>query len=102
MTENKDHASPPTITQVIAELLDRGATAVVVTVMRGPAVGSKLLLDEENIIAGSLGNTELDALVKTTASEFLKSHHDTRMFSVNDFAPSFPLASERLLLFERL
>ncbi len=70
--------------------------------MRGPAIGSKLLLDEQDIVAGSLGNTELDALVKTPAAEFLKSHHETRMFSVSDFAPEFPLASERLLLFERL
>ena len=94
--------SPPTITQVIAQLLDRGAIGVVVTVMRGPATGSKLLLDEQNVIAGSLGNTELDTLVKTPAVEFLKSHHETRMFGVSDFAPEFPLARERLLLFERI
>jgi xanthine dehydrogenase accessory factor len=102
MADKKDHVSPPTITQVIAQLLDRGAIGVVVTVMRGPAIGSKLLFDEENIVAGSLGNAELDALVKTPALEFLKSHHETRMFSVSDFAPAFPLANERLLLFERL
>src|SRR5687768_9229299 len=102
MADKKEHVSSPTITQVIAQLLDRGAISVVVTVMRGPATGSKLLLDEQNIIAGSLGNTDLDQLVKTPASEFLKSHHETRMFSVSDFAPTFPLASERLLLFERL
>ena len=102
MTENMDHVSPPTITQVIAQLLDRGAVGVVVTVVRGPATGSKLLLDEQDIIAGSLGNTELDELVKTPVAEFLKSHHETRMFSVSDFAPAFPLANERLLLFERL
>ena len=102
MTENMDHVSPPTITQVIAQLLDRGAVGVVVTVVRGPATGSKLLLDEQDIIAGSLGNTELDELVKTPVAEFLRSHHETRMFSVSDFAPAFPLANERLLLFERL
>lgn len=102
MADKKDHLSPPTITQVIAQLLDRGADGVVVTVMRGPAIGSKLLFDEQDIVAGSLGNTELDALVKTPAAEFLKSHHETRMFSVSDFAPGFPLAEERLLLFERL
>jgi xanthine dehydrogenase accessory factor len=102
MADKKDHVSPPTITQVIAQLLDRGAIGVVVTVMRGPAIGSKLLLDEQDIVHGSLGNTELDALVKTPAAEFLKSHHETRMFSVSDFAPEFALASERLLLFERL
>lgn len=103
MAENMDHVSSPTVTQVIAQLLDRGAVGVVVTVVRGPATGSKLLLDhEQNVIAGGLGNSELDSLVKTPAAQFLKSHHETRLFSVTDFAPEFPLASERLLLFERL
>lgn len=103
MADNMDHASSPTVTQVIAQLLDRGALSIVVTVVRGPATGSKLLLDDEqNILAGSLGSSELDSLVKTPAAEFLKSHHETRLFSVSDFAPEFPLASERLLLFERL
>jgi xanthine dehydrogenase accessory factor len=102
MADNMDHASPPAITHVIAQLLDRGAVGVVVTVVRGPATGAKLLLDEQDIITGSLGNSELDALVKTPVAEFLNSHHDTRLFSVSDFAPEFPLASERMLLFERL
>jgi xanthine dehydrogenase accessory factor len=102
MSDHKDPASPPAITHVIAQLLDRGATGVVVTVVRGPATGAKLLLDEQDIIAGTLGNPELDTLVKKPAAEFLSSHHETRMFSVSDFAPEFPLASERLLLFERL
>ena len=102
MADKKDHATSPAITHVIAQLLDRGAIGVVVTVLRGPAIGAKLLIDEHNDVTGSLGNSELDALVKTPAAEFLKSHQETRMFSVSDFAPEFPLASERLLLFERL
>ena len=97
-----DHASPPTITQLIAQLLDRGAVGVVVTVVRGAATGAKLLIHDEKIVSGSLGNSELDALVIAPAAEFLKSHHETRMFSVSDFAPEFPQASETLLLFERL
>ena len=102
MADKKDHASSPTIIHVIAQLLDRGAVGVVVTVLRGPATGAKLLIDEDNDVIGSLGNSELDALVKTAAEEFLKAHHETRMISVSDFAPHFPLASELLLLFERL
>jgi xanthine dehydrogenase accessory factor len=103
MADKMDHVSSPTITQVIAQLLDRGATGVIVTVVRGPGTGLKLLLDQEqNAQAGSLGSSELDSLVKAPASEFLKSHHETRLFSVSDFAPEFPLASERLLMFERL
>lgn len=102
MSQKKDHASSQTITRVIAKLLDRGATGVVVSVVRGPATGSKLLIDEQNITTGSLGNAELDTLVKTQAMEFLKSHHETRMLGVSEFAPEFPGARETFLLFERL
>src|SRR5688572_33026939 len=102
MADKMDHVSSPTIMQVIAQLLDRGAVGVVVTVLRGPATGAKLLIDEHNDVTGSLGNSELDALVKTHAEEFLKSHHETRMIAVSDFAPQFPLAGELSLLFERL
>src|SRR5687768_9472090 len=103
MADKMDHVSTPTITRVIAQLLDRGALGVLLTVVRGPVTGGKLLLDsEQNVLAGTLGSSELDSLVKAPAAEFLKSHHETRLFSVNDFAPEFPLASERLLLLERL
>jgi len=107
MTDTKDHAASPAITQVIAELLDRGVVAVVVTIVRGPNTGAKLLLDEHGLVMrGSLGNTDLDALVAAQATEFLKSHHETRMFSVKDFTPAFatdvPAASETLFMFERL
>src|SRR5688572_32422360 len=102
MFENKDHASSPTITQVIAELLDRGALGGVVTVVRGPNTGAKLLLDERGIVMGSLGNSELDTLVAAQTTEFLKSHHETRMISVKDFATEFQDAGETFLMFERL
>ncbi len=107
MTEQKDHAPSLPITQAIAQLLDRGSVGVVVTVVRGPNTGAKLLVDERgimngSILAGSLANQDLDALAGEQAAEFLKSHHETRMVSVRDFAPAFPAASETLLLFERL
>ncbi len=102
MPEQKDHAPSPTITQMIAELLDRNALAVVVTVVRGPATGAKLLVDERSLIFGSLGNAELDALAAKQSAEFLRSHTETRMYGVNEFAPEFPAASETLLMFERL
>lgn len=107
MTEKKDHGPSPTITQVIAQLLDRGEVGVVVTVVRGPYTGAKLVVDEHgvmtgSILAGSLANVDLDALVAAQTPEFLRSHHETRMSSVKDFAPAFSEASETLLLFERL
>jgi len=102
MPEQKDQAASPTITQKIAELLDRGALVVVVTVVRGPETGAKLLVDERSLIFGSLGNAELDSLAAKQAAEFLRSHTETRMYGVNEFAPDFPAARETLLMFERL
>lgn len=102
MAETRDHASSPSITKVIAQLLERGAVGVVVTIARGPGVGSKLLIDEINGAAGDLGTQELNALAAARAAAFLMSRDETRMYSVNDLAPELPSASETLLLFERL
>ncbi|HKR12497.1 MAG TPA: XdhC family protein [Pyrinomonadaceae bacterium] len=102
MTEIKDHGSSSTITQVIAQLLDRGAIGALITVVRGPHTGAKLLLDEHGAAHGSLGDPELDRLAAEQTTGFLKSHHETRMSSVKEFAPEFPAASETLLLFERI
>jgi len=106
MPEQNDHGPSPAITQAIADLLDRGALAVVVTVVRGPGTGAKLLIDERSLIFGSLGNAELDALAAKQSAEFLRSHSETRMYGANEllgeFAPEFPGAAETLLMFERL
>jgi xanthine dehydrogenase accessory factor len=102
MTEKTDHGSSPTVTKVIAQLLDRGAIGTLITVMRGPHTGAKLLIDERGIMNGSLGDSELDRLAAAQTAEFLRSHHETRMLSVKDFAPQFAAANEILLLFERI
>jgi xanthine dehydrogenase accessory factor len=102
MTENKDHGSSSTITHVIAQLLDRGAIGILITVVRGPHTGAKLLIDERGIMTGSLGDSELDRRVAEQTTEFLTSHHETRMASVKDFAPEFPASADTLLLFERI
>ena len=102
MAEPKDHAPTPTITQVIAELLDRGALGTVVTVVRGVGVGAKLVVDERQVAIGSLGNEALDAAAARQSAEFLRSRSETRMYGVGEFAPELPVASETLLMFERL
>jgi xanthine dehydrogenase accessory factor len=91
------------ITKMIEQLLERGGTALVVTQLSGPGeIGSKLLIQEDGVTAGSLGNPLLDSIVVEQAARFLSSHEETRMFSVSDFAPDFPSARETSLLFERL
>lgn len=88
------------ITKKVAELLERGVAAVVITVARGANVGAKLLIDEAGNTTGSLG--ELDSLVGPQVSKFLQSRDETRLVCVKDFATDFPSASETFLLFERL
>jgi xanthine dehydrogenase accessory factor len=90
------------ITKKIAELIERGEIAVVVTVVRGEHAGAKLVVDASQQALGSLGSTELDALVVTHALKFFHAREETRLFSVNDFATDFPSAGEIFLLFERL
>lgn len=96
------HPSSLAITKKVAELLERGDAAVVITVARGGNVGAKLLVDEAGNLAGSLGAAELDSLAAPQVSKFLQSRDETRLVCVKDFAPDFPAASEVFLLFERL
>jgi xanthine dehydrogenase accessory factor len=102
MPENSEQPSSLTITKKIAELLERGDVAVVVTVSRGANAGAKLLVDEAGRTFGSLGNEELDGLALPQAVQFFHAREDTRLVPVKDFATDCPSAAEIFLLFERL
>ena len=98
-------SEPPaavTISRKIAELLERGEVAVLVTVAHGENVGAKLLVEEAARTTGTLGSAELDSLVAAEALRFLQGRDDTRLVSLKDFATDFPSAGEVFLLFERL
>lgn len=96
------HPSSLAITKKVAELLERGIAAVVITVARGENAGAKLLIDEAGNTTGSLGAAELDSLVGPQVAKFLQSRDETRLVGVKDFAADFPSAGETFLLFERL
>ena len=91
-----------TITNKIAQLLERGDAGVVVTVTRGANVGAKLLVDEAGNVSGSLGDADLDSLVVSQALQFLQTRDETKLVSLKDFATDFPSAGEIFLLFEGL
>jgi xanthine dehydrogenase accessory factor len=97
-----EQPSSVTIAKTIAELLERGDVAVLVTVARGENTGAKLLVEQPAKVSGSLGNTELDSLVVAQALKFLQGRDDTKLVSLKDFATDFPSAGEIFLLFERL
>jgi len=103
MTEKQQQTSSQSITKMIEQVLERGERAVVVTAVSGPGtVGSKLLVPENSGPIGTLGDQQLDSIAATHAARFLASRDETRMFSVNEFAPEFPSAREISLLFEQL
>ena len=102
MPDKSEQPSSLTITKRIAELLERGEAAVVITVARGANVGAKLLVDEAGNASGTLGALELDSLVGPQVAKFLQSRDETRLVCVKDFATDFPSAGEIFLLFERL
>src|SRR5215470_16440128 len=101
MTDANNQTS--SVPKMIEQILERGEIASVVTVVRGPgAIGAKLLVQENDATAGTLGDPVLDSLVVEKAQSFLASREETRLFSVSDFAPDFSNAGETSLLFERL
>ena len=102
MTDTSDQTSSQSIPKMIEQALERGETAIVVTKVAGPGTAGAKLLILENASIGSLGDSELDSIVVKNAVRLLGVRDDTRMLSVNDFAPQFSSASETLLLFERL
>src|ERR1051325_2401605 len=81
--------------QMVEQVLERGEIAALVTMVTGQGnVGAKLLVLENGLVTGSLGDEELDAAVLTQAESFLASHEETRLFNLSAFETS--------LLFERL
>jgi len=90
------------ITNKIAELIERGELAVVVTVARGENTGAKLVVEQTGQALGSLGSAQLDSVVVAQALKFFQAREETRLFAVKDFATDFPSAGEIFLLFERV
>ena len=81
--------------QMVEQVLERGEIAALVTRVAGSGnVGAKLLVHEDGLVRGSLGDVELDAAAQAQAASFLASREDTRLFNLSSFETS--------LLFERL
>ena len=102
MPEKTEQPSSLSVTRKIAELLERGDVAVLVTVTRGPNTGAKLLVNDAGDAFGSLGDKDLDSLVLSQSAQFFHAREETRLVALKDFATDFPSAGEIFLLFERL
>ncbi|MFN2531563.1 MAG: XdhC family protein [Pyrinomonadaceae bacterium] len=89
--------------QEIQRLLGSNESGVLVTVLAGSdSVGSKILVVGSRLVAGTLGDTELDTAVVTQANVFLESREDTRAVKLSEFAQSVTSRDEITVLFERI
>jgi xanthine dehydrogenase accessory factor len=97
-------ANPPTITEAIQKVLERGSNAALVTLVESKdlPVGSKLLVDARGKTAGDLGNGVLNRCIVEQASKFLSTRDDTKLIRVAEFAPELDSLADTSLLFERI
>ena len=103
MPDDKNRAGVKTVTPAIQQVIDQGATGVLVTLIDAPAnVGAKLFVPEAGPIAGSLGDARLDDAVARHAVHFLGTCEEVRSFKVEDFAAELTEWVGAQFLFERI
>ncbi len=118
-------APPASITETISRILEQGSIAVLATLIAAATdttantglhattnptpntatIGKKLLIDYSTAASktfGGFGSDELDRAVVQHAIQFFNSKAETRVFRVQEFAPSLSEWSEAQILFERI
>jgi xanthine dehydrogenase accessory factor len=96
------------LNEKIRQVLEQGATAVLVTVVqvvdesRELRVGAKLLVTSTGQSFGALGDSRLETAVATQAEFFSKSRDDARTWTVSEFAPDLGELHNVRILFERI
>jgi xanthine dehydrogenase accessory factor len=97
------------ITAGILQTLRDGSISVVATLIESAnsaaSIGAKLLIRDlpaENYTIGTLGDEQLDRAVVAFANTLFESSLETRVFQVEEFAPTLPDWSEARILFERI
>jgi xanthine dehydrogenase accessory factor len=93
-----------TIRAAIAETLNSGSIAVLITVIKSEAlnVSAKLFVAVAGETRGDLGDVALNQVVVEKTTEFLRSRAEATTWRVGDFAPEITGLSESLLMFERI
>ena len=109
MSDDKTNTEARLISRAIDGLLDRGAAAVLITVIDLPdgesqrlRVGSKLLASQPGERVGTTGAVELDEAVSRQAHTFLSSRDEAKVFAVEEFAAELAGLHGVQLLFERI
>lgn len=93
------------LTKRISDVLDRGKTAVLVTIIESragtPAVGAKMVATDDETF-GSLGNARFDDYVVRESREFLKSRAATRVSHTLANGSEKEARADVKIMFERI
>ena len=94
------------LTNLISEILDRGKTAALVTIVQSSAdalaVGAKIIVSDDAERIGSLGEEALDEYVRREADAFLKSREATKVFQTSTAGSEKETSPRAKILFERI
>jgi len=93
---------PNTVIATAREVLEEGIAAVLVTVIEGENVGTKMLITKSGERSGTLTDANLDRVVQTHALAFLEMRDEVRTFKLSEFAPELAQFAGTKILFERL
>jgi xanthine dehydrogenase accessory factor len=96
--------SAKTIREAIAEALNSGSIAALITVIQSETltVGAKLFIAAHGETLGDLGDAALNHAVLEKRAEFLRSRAEATTWRTREFAPELTQLSESVLMFERI
>lgn len=103
MPEASEPSTSSLLTAAIKRVLQENSIAVIATLIfahRG--VGAKMLIRDEDMCVGSLGDAMLDDAVAQHTQKFLAVRAETRAYAVNEFAPEFDDWIDARIMFERV
>jgi len=94
------------LTNRISEVLDRGKTVVLVTIVESnpirPIVGAKMTVSDDGETFGGFGDEALDEYVEREADAFLKSREATKVLYISTPGSAEEASHGMKILFERI
>lgn len=103
MSDSANRPASAGVNAAIGQLLERGDTAALATVIAGSfLVGAKLLVESTGETTGDLGSRELNNAVAQFGQQFLATRDQAHSYSVSDFAPKLTDFAATRILFERI
>ena len=88
----------------VRAVLEEGSRAVLATVIQSTrlSVGAKILIRDEQIVAGDLGEPSLNPSIVAEAARFLSGREEAGTVRVSEIAPQLTDFADSSLLFERI